>query len=236
MIWSFRNEILQQQQEQKQTKINNKSNRNRKSKSNRNGKLNKSSNSNKKRRTNKPTATKAQPIEESTVEELEQLASSRITCSKSEVTLLKAYDLERIREVREAMSVYRNEENRVEVVGAAQSLIEVANLAEAYVKKAIKFCKCFSSFKSLNPLDQMLLLKYSFPEVASVYIAFLYLPNKDGFNALMVSEILIEKYYFFIHKIPNRMTKETRQCLSRWTFPLSSSGRTYRRDFVNFPS
>lgn len=101
----------------------------------------------------------------------------------------------RLQEVRSAMLNFKDESS-LEVVGNADSLLDVMNLAELYVKKIITFCKNFSAFTCLKLADQLIMLKSFHPEIGAIGASFLYNSKKDGLPVIAVSIVFISLSLF----------------------------------------
>ncbi|KAH9400168.1 Ligand binding domain of hormone receptors protein, partial [Tyrophagus putrescentiae] len=93
----------------------------------------------------------------------------------------------RLFEVQHAFSAARfPEENSLSVV-PLQPFMDVRwvlGLSALYVRKVVAFCKRMAPFRALPPLDQLLLLKAYIPSTLLVRSAFLFQPERGGWNWL----------------------------------------------------
>lgn len=109
----------------------------------------------------------------------------------SEIVHLQAYDLKRIQEVNNAMSVFKDEKILQMMGNATQcDYDETVSIAESFVAKILVFSKSFAAFTSLAYPDQITVLKSFYPEIASICTSFLYNTQRSPLAVDQVSFIL----------------------------------------------
>lgn len=65
---------------------------------------------------------------------------------------------------------------------------DALSLAQHYIRKVIKFCKCLSPFRALPPDDQLLIIKSFFSEMLILQIAFMFKPEWGAFVGVTSEE------------------------------------------------
>src|SRR5699024_9740217 len=78
------------------------------------------------------------------------------------------------------------EETSLPVVKCANSIYEGLECAELYIRMVIRFCKRMSVFNSLDPPDQLALLKTFCFDAILIRYAFLFDFEQKGFPQIMV--------------------------------------------------
>ena len=97
----------------------------------------------------------------------------------SEQINFSKYELEKLKEIQNAISIFGNE-SHLEIVGEAKSLAEAFNLPGSYVKKMAIFCKKISSFDCLQQATQIILMKQFFFYLVLIRMAFSFDDANDG--------------------------------------------------------
>lgn len=94
--------------------------------------------------------------------------------------------MQRIEEVENAISIFPDERQAYLMDKWCEDISSVVNLTEAYVRNTIKFCKSLTAFKWIDKDEQLTMLKAFYPEVANVYMSFLYDQAQDGLTVIAV--------------------------------------------------
>lgn len=92
---------------------------------------------------------------------------------------LPPFEMEKLVEIKEAMSVAFVNEAKLPIVKVA-TFLEILNMSGHHVRRIIKFCKAVSAFRELSPADQLVVLKGFHCEIGAIRGAFVFHPDMDG--------------------------------------------------------
>ena len=97
----------------------------------------------------------------------------------------RSHEMKLIFLLNSAMSQFKYDSS-AQVTKLAQNLLEFYNIPGMVIQKVIRLCKSFAGFSMLKQEDQLVLLKSFFPAMSSIWYAFQYQLQRDGFPMIYV--------------------------------------------------
>lgn len=98
---------------------------------------------------------------------------------------LNLHEKRHIDSLNNAFDIFANE-NDATIIKVSDDVVSSFNTPAIYATKIVKFCKQFPDFKSLNQDIQLQVLKFFYPEMMTIRVAFNYDHEKKGYPLIEV--------------------------------------------------